>query len=604
MPCGSPGRDLIKYFRFINRSWNDIGDKAVLNLNSLTQLSNNMDTNMYFLMAKILRDNNFLFQILPNYVNFRRPEDVQAMFKPQFTLEENEKSSSGPSYICIYCGGNSESVNIVQENRTYAYPNDSFNIFTNAGSEFTNLKNGDRVVNLSSNGDINTNPTEDAVGMVAFRVAFGSENQSMFKDVSLDQTEFRETGEYFSTLSELIDKRGGTQRVFKGTDLLKIFKTRSYKCGVESLGCMSIQPLMYFQLDNVPFFNGTYLITDVNHTINGNHMTTNFSGLRQSAFVTPVVDKYTTFLQLDFEEITKEPPTLDNLTDTDPDILLIGVIEELSKLQFNPKLITAETLLALDVDEEVVNELFSIPSPSLATAAGLELNKTYFELILKSFGIKRNDQVVFFLSQVLFNSKNMKYKSNSYLGNKGTAIVDGGVTQIWSSSIIPNEIKYMPIRNKERDARYGPSPGQGYIKDISDEDQWVELFRYRERGYINLISKSNYTSAMSNLNVIKYLAILYPPPNTPNLVSQPNTISDSIILSFVIAAYVFTTKTLAESKLPKEYKDKKSSVKNKTCNLISGEGTTSGGSYPRYQLVSEILQDLENINVPRRIYSI
>ena len=62
---------------------------------------------------------------------------------------------------------------------------------------------------------------------------------------------------------------------------------------------MQIQPLMYFQLDNVPFFHGTYLITSVSHSITPNSVMTSFTGVRQSVFIMPVIDESTTFLNLD-----------------------------------------------------------------------------------------------------------------------------------------------------------------------------------------------------------------------------------------------------------------------------------------------------------------
>ena len=35
------------FFKFINRSWCDIGDTAVVNLNSVASLTSNFDTNVY-----------------------------------------------------------------------------------------------------------------------------------------------------------------------------------------------------------------------------------------------------------------------------------------------------------------------------------------------------------------------------------------------------------------------------------------------------------------------------------------------------------------------------------------------------------------------------
>ncbi len=395
--CGSSGGNLIDYFRFIDRTWNDIGDKAVINLKSLTSISNDMDTNIYLLISKILRDNQFLFQILPNYVNFKKEEDVQEMFQPMTNLDE--WSSSGPIYVCIYAGGQSKSLAIDEMVRTYAYPNDGFDIMSDTTS-----------VSQAVDGDENT--------MVAFRVAFGAENQSIFKDVSLNQNEYRETGEYFSTLSQLIDKRGGNSKVFSGPNLLKVYRTRSYKCGVEALGCMPIQPLMYFQLDNVPFFNGTYLITNVTHSINGNDMTTNFEGLRQSSNVIPIVDKYTTFLNMNFEEVEDEILPLDNLTQEDLRINEIGLIEELEKQPFNFEAFLAndgENLIQLGVPQNVVTKLLEEPLDT----SGKEKGKTIFESGIKSVlgDTVTNSQVTMFLSSMLFYSNNMTRMSSSAYNN-------------------------------------------------------------------------------------------------------------------------------------------------------------------------------------------
>ena len=384
-----------------------------MNLKSLSTLGQDMDTNIYFLISKILRDNNFLFQILPNFVNFKNKEDVKNMFKPQVTLEET--SNSGPTYVCIYAGGQSESVSISKIDRTYEYPNDSFMIFDeDRPAEFGDPSKTIYGTTRPTDTKEHQEQNKSELNMVAFRVAFGSENQSVFKDVSLDQSEFRETGEYFRVLSDLIDKRSGTQRVFKGTDLLKVFKTRAYKCSVEALGCMSIQPLMYFQLDNVPFFAGTYLITDVNHSINGNHMTTNFSGLRQSEFTTPIVDSYTSFLGLDFDEVTEQPLELTNLNDIYAAEAKVGVEKDFADQQFNHKTKAGESgfgkeeMIALGLKEEVVAELFeSVDGTS----------KTYFEYILNHFGITTNAQVSIFLSQIILNSDDLEKESNTRFSN-------------------------------------------------------------------------------------------------------------------------------------------------------------------------------------------
>ena len=70
--CGSGNKNLIEYFKFIDRGWGQIlVMQAVINLNSLLSLANNLDTSIYFFMSKILRDSNFLLQILPNFINYK-----------------------------------------------------------------------------------------------------------------------------------------------------------------------------------------------------------------------------------------------------------------------------------------------------------------------------------------------------------------------------------------------------------------------------------------------------------------------------------------------------------------------------------------------------
>jgi hypothetical protein len=48
------------------------------------------------------------------------------------------------------------------------------------------------------------------------------------------------------------------------------------------LGCPQIQPMMYFQLTNIPMWNGAYLIYKVKHSIRAGNMTTNITGMRMS----------------------------------------------------------------------------------------------------------------------------------------------------------------------------------------------------------------------------------------------------------------------------------------------------------------------------------
>ena len=108
---GDGEKQLIDYFNFIDRAWSDIGDKAVINLDSVTTLADNPNSNLYYYISKLLRDSNFIFQILPTFINFKDAAEVNKMFTP-ITDISDENSSTGPAYVCIYAGGQSKSLDI------------------------------------------------------------------------------------------------------------------------------------------------------------------------------------------------------------------------------------------------------------------------------------------------------------------------------------------------------------------------------------------------------------------------------------------------------------------------------------------------------------
>jgi len=353
-------------------------------------------------MSKLLRDSNFLFQILPNYINYKDPEEVSTMFKP-ITNISDRNDSSGPTYLCIYAGGTSQVLNIEEQNR-YTYKNDGFNldfppsdILAPKGSKKRQARQQSRKekkrIKRESKGKTVSNNSEDGINLVGFRVSFGTENQTIFKSVSLNQQEHKDTSEYHKTLTDLIDKRGGTSRTYQGTDLYKMFRARSYTCNVEALGCMNIQPMMYFQLDNVPFFDGAYMILNVTHNITPNHMTTSFTGVRQSKYITPVIDEMTTFLNVGLDDtLETEPISIQSSTRGEIDFNTGIPADKGPNDNFNFDTLTESNLITIGVSNASIN---------LAT----NLKST-----LKGYGIKSNSQVTMFLANAM--AKSEKFSTN------------------------------------------------------------------------------------------------------------------------------------------------------------------------------------------------
>ena len=556
--CG-PSGPLIDSFKFINRGWGDIGDEAVINLNSLLTLANDLNTNIYFFLSKILRDSNFLLQILPNFINFKDPIDVQEMFTPIVNISE-ENESGGPQYVCIYVGGVSQALDIKEENKYY-FPNDGFS--------FTE---GALPSDLQPDGNQK---------LVAFRVAFGSENQTIFKNVSLNQQEHRETSEYFQVLAETVDKRGGTQRSFQGNDLLQLFKTRSYTCKIDALGCMNIQPLMYFDLQNVPFFNGAYLITGVNHNITPNHMTTSFTGLRQSKFTTAFADVPTVFLNIDLnEDLNVTPIVFSNLLTSDI-IYSIGLEDTAVNAPFiglNSPGLTKEILQTLGVTDPQVLEDSTVKE---------------FNIILTQNGIISKSEAMMFISNVLANSNYMGEKNREQAWSTENPLptytvyetnLDGSFKKDSNDDLIPRTYDpgggtvYDPPgnlqQNKYRPANttFDPPVPEGDLAEFLGNKDPGDGYRYRPRGYLYINGKKEYKNAFATSQYGSYF-------------KKPDVITSTPQAAFRAAAFVWTNK-----------KDIKVGDKGKTANFYANgiSSTLGGGNAASFARTILISQDTPN----------
>ena len=299
---------LAAHFSYVNRVMGEIGNKSVLDVFKLKEIPNNPKMSFYNLISNLLGENKFDFFPLPTFTNFTggdykgNPEKkAEDMFSPYTNMIEPK---SGPNFICMYVGGTSRTLDLKPKANCPVDQNDM-----NYNDDGFSINNSEDKVNIpyeyqnpetplvTSNVFSNTNNIENNIekriengGITAFKVAYGIENQNMFKSIELDQTEFSETNESLLVIDRLANGGDPSNRTTKGNNLHNVYLTRSYTCKVESLGNMMIQPLQYFDLTNVPMFYGTYIITKVEHNIKPHHITTNFTGVRQPIATVPIVE--------------------------------------------------------------------------------------------------------------------------------------------------------------------------------------------------------------------------------------------------------------------------------------------------------------------------
>jgi len=290
-------RLLIDHFSFVNRINSDVGNKAVIDLETVLTLKMNIQNSIFGVTSDVLDKSNFAFHPLPAYVDLStglsklskslnekspnyRNNVVKNMFLPQTTSDVFEYAS-GPHYLCMYVGGNSKALDLSRNKE------DKECLRLNSVKEESKGDSGLLVDTIGSDTD------QNSAGVVGFKVKFADQNQSHFTSISLDQAEYKNTNESLRAI-EMISRAnqpdGSGGFVFKGQSLYEVFLNRSYSCTVEALGNMMIQPLQYFELENVPMFYGSYLIRDVKHTIKPHNVQTSFTGDRIPQTTVPLIE--------------------------------------------------------------------------------------------------------------------------------------------------------------------------------------------------------------------------------------------------------------------------------------------------------------------------
>ena len=280
----------IDTFRFVSRSFEDIGDLLYINPIPINDyLTENQNTCLYDSISSLLNANRFDFIALPTFVNFHDDEELKSIFKPYGSYGEAvQEGSCGPSFVCVYVGEKSKHLAVSNAE----YPNDSFDLRCEGG----NLDKSVPEDFTKNTEQINGENYEDPVGV--FTVKYSQQNQNIFKDITLDQSEFTETEESLQIIDDISQKGSETNRTLAGQNLYNVYSLRSYTAQVEMMGNAMIQPMMYFQLDNIPMFHGAYMITRVKHSIKPNTMSTNFTGVRIKYSKTPLIDAMDVYMSL------------------------------------------------------------------------------------------------------------------------------------------------------------------------------------------------------------------------------------------------------------------------------------------------------------------
>jgi hypothetical protein len=326
---------LIDSFRFVSRSFRDIGDDLYINpLPVKDFLVDNQNSSSYDAISSILNNNNFEFIALPSFINFKDDDELESVFKPFGNYGEAiSETSCGPSFVCVYIG--QKSIHLDYSNSDY--PNDGFDL---------RCIDGNVDPNVPDDFKINSEEFEDPVA--AFVVKYGQQNQNLFKDITLDQSEFTETDESLQIQEDISQKGSESNRTIGGQNIYNVYAVRSYKAEIEMMGNAMIQPMMYFQLDNIPMFHGAYMITRVKHNIKPNYMSTNFTGVRIRHAQTKLLDSLDLYMSfIDTLDLSTSKPLTDSSTASSTKSIVTSY-----KLDLNNNLPKEKTIVGVLTDNE------------------------------------------------------------------------------------------------------------------------------------------------------------------------------------------------------------------------------------------------------------
>ena len=273
-----------KYFHFIDSFYNvinfipiNIGDFC----DQIVSCFRNDQYSLLSFLSSVYAKNKFNFLCVQNFLDLGKRENMEKMFDT-VPYTEYWEINRHPNFIVMYPY---ESSNYLADIKNSEYDNDGFMLNQEQSSE---NKWPEPLTSRNANGSVGYN-------IPAFGVSYGKMYQSYFKDIDVSMDNPTVTEQSIKAQFAIAcqnntgEQSGDRSKLYTyGQDLYSIYSNNSYTCNVTMMGCAWVQPLMYFVLNNIPMFRGTYLIEKVTHHIEPGNMITKFMGVRMSNVCTRI----------------------------------------------------------------------------------------------------------------------------------------------------------------------------------------------------------------------------------------------------------------------------------------------------------------------------
>jgi len=285
-------KTLFEDVMLVDRASRNVGDKVLVDIFQIMDLIDGAQykNTLLDMVTTILVQNNFQHFMLPAYVNFYNVQDAQKnpTPRPDGSLEFGntlfgtflnvDYRNSSPKFLCYYVNKPSEHLDM-KDNIDYRYRDDAFDL--RRASDNPLIEN-----------QIDKQDWAKSNKVVGFNVDMTRQNQQIFKSFSVAQDPGKPTSESLEMLNQMANLGQNRRSTTQSVSLYNLYKNRSYTCSVDMMGDALIQPMMYFNIRNIPMFSGPYMITKVTHNISENGFETQFDGTRQPFYSLPRIDNF------------------------------------------------------------------------------------------------------------------------------------------------------------------------------------------------------------------------------------------------------------------------------------------------------------------------
>ena len=264
---GKIGDNDFQTIKLYNHLYENIDDKVYLDIKTIKKIFkkimfNETDISLYAFIYELLNELGITLLTLPfNIFETKETTSFEKMLSPYSYEEVMNNIGCSETLIGLYNEGAS----------------------TIPSLENNFLDDSDALDFITENFQITSDKKIPVIN-----VRYGDLENRFFNNIEIGTQKPRVTAESIKSEMRIAESGGDgemkEEAEIKNANLYKINQQRSFFCKIKMLGCAQISPLMYFQINSIPMFNGGYLIDSVEHTINEKGMVTTFSGYRASRY--------------------------------------------------------------------------------------------------------------------------------------------------------------------------------------------------------------------------------------------------------------------------------------------------------------------------------